>query len=72
MKDWQKNMIQLKEKLLPLATVDCYMRKWKKIVSTSQRISLNMLFLYKLASTYISDGSITREKFQQKKTVSSS
>ena len=27
MKDLLKNMIQLKEKLLPLATVDCYMRK---------------------------------------------
>ena len=27
MKDWLKNMIQLKEKLLPLATVDCKMRK---------------------------------------------
>ena len=32
-------MFQLKEKMLPLATVDCCLRKWKKIVPTSQIIS---------------------------------
>ena len=37
--DWLKNMFQLKKKLLPLAAVDCCLRKWKKMVSTSQEIS---------------------------------
>ena len=32
-------MLQLKEKMPPLATVDCCLRKWKKIVSISQIIS---------------------------------
>ena len=40
-KYWQKNMFQLKEKLLPLAAVDCCLRKWKEMVSTSQKISFH-------------------------------
>ena len=28
MKDWLDSMIQFKEKLLPLGTVDCYFRKY--------------------------------------------
>ena len=43
MKDWLKNMFQLKEKLLPLEAVDCCLRKWKKMVSTSQKISFHQL-----------------------------
>ena len=43
MKDCLKNMIQLKKKLLSLATVVCYLRKWKKMVCTSQRVSFNYL-----------------------------
>ena len=43
MRDALKNMFQLKKKLLPLVAVDCCMRKWKKMVSTSQKISLHYL-----------------------------
>ena len=39
MKDWLKNMFQLKNELFPLAAVDCCLRKWKKMGSTSQKIS---------------------------------
>ena len=42
-KDWQKNMFQLKEKLLPPAAVDCSQRKWKEMLSTSQKISFLQL-----------------------------
>ena len=41
MKDWLKNMCQLKKELLPLATVDCCLRKWKKMVLTGQKISFH-------------------------------
>ena len=41
MKDWLKNKFLLKEKLLPLVAVDCCLRKWNKIVSTSQKISFH-------------------------------
>ena len=41
MKDCLKNMSPLKEKLLPLAPIDCYLRKWKEIVSTSRKNSFN-------------------------------
>ena len=43
MKDWLNNMFQLKKKLVPLATGDCCLRTWKKMVSTSQKISFNYL-----------------------------
>ena len=43
MKDCLKNMIQLKKKLLSLATVVCYLRKWKKMVVTNQGVSFNYL-----------------------------
>ena len=43
MKDWLNNMFQLKKKLVPLATGDCYLRTWKKMVSSSQKISFNYL-----------------------------
>ena len=46
MKNRLKNMFQLKKKLLPLATVDCYLRKWNKMVSTSQRISFHQLNMF--------------------------
>ena len=58
-------MFQLNKKLLPLATVDCYFRKWKKIVSTSQRISFYQL-KNSLASTYIGDGVHYEEKLRTK------
>ena len=40
MKDWLKNMCQLKKKLLSLATVDCCLRKWKKMF-LRQKISFH-------------------------------
>ena len=39
MKDRLKNMFQLKKKLLSLAPVDWCLKKWKKMVSTSQKFS---------------------------------
>ena len=36
-------MFQLKKNLLPLVTVDCYLRKQKKVVSSSQRLSFHQL-----------------------------
>ena len=43
MKDWLRNMFQLKKKLLSLAIGDCYLRKWNQMVSTSQKTSFNYL-----------------------------
>ena len=40
-KNWLKNMFQLKKKLLPLAAVDCCLRKWKKIVFTNHKVSFH-------------------------------
>ena len=31
--------VPVEKKILPLATVNCYLRKWKNMVSTSQKIS---------------------------------
>ena len=59
MKDWLKNMIQLKNELFRLTAVDCRLRKWNKMGSTSQTIiyiTWNILFLLQLASTSFSDG----------------
>ena len=41
--DWLENMLQLKEKLLPLAAANCCLRKWKKLVSASQKTSFHQL-----------------------------
>ena len=63
-------MFQLKNKLLPLAAVDCCLKKWKKMVSTNQKISyisLNMVFLWKLASTSFSYGFHREEKHLKKR-----
>ena len=52
-------MFHLKEKVLPLATVDCCLRKWKKIISTSQINScppVKLCFLWKLFSSNSNDG----------------
>ena len=35
MKDWLKNMIQLKNELFRLTAVECRLRKWNKMGSTS-------------------------------------
>ena len=36
---WNEGLVEkyvpVEEKLFPLATVDCYLRKWKKMVSTT-------------------------------------
>ena len=37
------NMFQSNEKLLPLVAVDCCLRKWKKMVSSSAKISFYQL-----------------------------
>ena len=37
--DWRNKYVQLKEKLLPLGAVNCFLKKWKKLVPTSQKIS---------------------------------
>ena len=36
-------MLKLKKKLLPLTAVDCYLRKWKKMVSTNRWVSFYYL-----------------------------
>ena len=48
MKDWLQIMFQLKKKLLLLVAVDLCLRKWKKMISTSQKISFHQ-FKYALS-----------------------
>ena len=57
--------VPVEKNLFPVTAVDCCLRKWKKMVSTSQKISFHWLihvFPSKLASTSFIDGFQLKEK----------
>ena len=51
MKDWLKNMLHIKNKLLPLVAVDCCLRKWKKMAFTNPKKAGTKDFVEKEVST---------------------